>query len=233
MSLEEKLYSGGYFQFVETFVYFSHKLVCVPPPTWTNSMHRNGVQVLGTFLLEPGKKHIENMLEKVDGEYIVAKKLAMMSQVFGFDGWLLNIEKEFPNSIPNVTPQLLHFVDTLKRLLGQEGKVVWYDALTTDNVVEYQNGLTPKNSAFAVAADAMFTNYKWIENDLKDAKLVAQWNNINTANVYFGIDVWAQNTNMPGPPRVTYPPNGGGGTLTGMVRNKTSYGSFPYSLRAP
>lgn len=199
-SLEEKLYSCGYLQYVDTFVYFSHKLVCVPPPTWTNSMHRNGVKVLGTFMLEPGKDHIEQMFDKVDGEYIVARQLARMSHFFGFDGWLLNIEEEIPSSIPNVKAQMLQFIGTLRRLLGKEGRVIWYDALTSDNEVDYQNGLTPKNFEFAVAADAILTNYKWVEKDLINAKLVAQWNSINVADVYFGIDVWAQNTDM-----VSYP----------------------------
>lgn len=49
--------------------------------------------------------------------------------------------------------------------------------------------------------------------------MVAEQHGIKSTEVYFGVDVWAQNTDMPGPPRVTYPPDGGGGTLTGSVRS--------------
>jgi len=69
---DEKLYSCGYLQHIECFVYFSHKLVCVLPPTWTNTMHRNGVKVLGAFILEPGEPHVERMLDVFDGEFVVA-----------------------------------------------------------------------------------------------------------------------------------------------------------------
>lgn len=123
--LEEMMYACNYPQYVDTFVYFSHKLVCVPPPTWINTMHRNGVKVLGTFIVEPGKAHVERMLDYVDGEYVVAKHLAAMANVFGFDGWLLNIESEFPKSIQNVTEKICALIRSLKRLLGPAGNVVW------------------------------------------------------------------------------------------------------------
>ena len=75
---------------------------------------------------------------------------------------------------------------------------------------------------FAEAADALFTNYKWTEAKLHNSKQLASTNNIKTEDVYFGIDVWAQNTNMLGPPRLTFPLVGGGGTNTGLVSISTS-----------
>ena len=33
---------------IDTFVYFSHNMVTIPPPVWTNCAHRNGTAVLGT-----------------------------------------------------------------------------------------------------------------------------------------------------------------------------------------
>ena len=215
--LPNELYSCEYLQYVETFIYFSHKLACCPPPTWTNLLHRNGVKVLGTFVIEPQTSGLERMLDCVDGEYVIAKQLASMASTFGFDGWLLNIEKEFSGHVKDLTTKLIGFIESLKRCLGPESLVVWYDALNTENEVEYQNGLSLKNLPFARAADALFTNYKWTPRHLFDSKVVAHQNGLKTSNVYFGIDVWAQNTDMPGPPRVTYPAKGGGGTNTGLV----------------
>jgi len=113
---------------------------------------------------------------------------------------------------------MVHFVSRLKSLLGKERRVIWYDALNSDNEVQYQNGLTHKNVDFALAADAIFTNYKWTKRELENAKQIARSHSMDAAKVYFGVDVWAQNTDMLGSPRITYPPNHGGGTMTGVVR---------------
>ena len=215
--LEEKMYFCDYFQYVHTLVYFSHKLVCCPPPTWTNTLHRSGVKVLGTFLIEPHTPAIDRLFAQTEGHFDVAKKLAAMAQVFGFDGWLLNIEKEFAASVDDCVGNMIAFIENLNTLLGPEGNVVWYDALNGKNEVEYQNGLTLENAKFATAAGALFTNYEWAETEILNSSIAAQWYEIDTENVFFGIDVWAQNTNMTGHRRITFPREGGGGTLTGLV----------------
>jgi hypothetical protein len=213
-AVQEELYSCEHMQYVDTFIYFSHKLVCVPPPSWTNALHRNGVKVLGTFIIEPQTPEIERIFTLTNDKYIVADILAEMARIYGFDGWLLNFEKEF---ISNSTGEVIAFIEDLKRALGDGHQVVWYDSLDICNEVKYQNGLSKKNLPFTQAADILFTNYKWTEDKLEEAKSCALENNFDTLKIYFGIDVWAQNTNMPGPPRTTFPPQGGGGTNTGLV----------------
>ncbi|KAL9102867.1 MAG: hypothetical protein Q9163_002019 [Psora crenata] len=217
-SSKRKMYFCNYLQYVEIFVYFSHKLVCCPPPTWTNTLHRNGVKVLGTFIVEPQTLGVEHSLDEENNEYLVARQLADMAETYGFDGWLLNFEGEFPTSINDPVGKILAFIRNLKHLLGPEGKVIWYDALTVNNQVNYQNGLTLQNVEFALAADALFTNYEWTKTQLTNARITAQWHGLDAVKIYFGIDVWAQNTNMSGPKRVTYPEDGGGGTLTGLIQ---------------
>jgi endo-beta-N-acetylglucosaminidase D len=215
--LANKLYSCNYLRYIDTFVYFSHKLVCVPPPTWSNTLHRNGVKVLGTFLIERHTPHIEKILEQKNGSFTVAKQLAAMAHAYGFDGWLLNIEGAFPNHTEDYLKRLTGFISSLKSLLRPVDKVVWYDALTCDNKVVYQNSMTPKNVVFALAADALFTNYKWTIPKVEEARKLAMKQGLETEAIIFGVDVWAQNTNMSGPPRITFPLEGGGGTNTGVV----------------
>lgn len=215
--LNSKMYSCNNPQFIDTFIYFSHKLVCVPPSTWVNAMHRHGVKVLGAFVVEPGTRDIERMLDHVNDKFPLAKQLADMAFHFGFDGWLLNVELEFPQTSRDVTGKMTAFIRNLKCLLGPEGRVVWYDALTVDNEIDYQNGLTEENALFALAADALFTNYKWTHKSLHEAKAVGDTYGMMPSETSFGIDVWAQNTSMQGPPRVTFPRKGGGGTNTGLV----------------
>ena len=79
-------------------------------------------------------------------------------------------------------------------------------ALTTENQVDYQNGLTPKNAPFALAADSLLTNYRWTIKKLKEADLTGERYGLHSTKSFFGIDVWAQDSDMPGPPRVSVPP---------------------------
>ena len=34
---------------IDTFIYFSHYLVTIPPPCWINAAHKHGIPVLGQF----------------------------------------------------------------------------------------------------------------------------------------------------------------------------------------
>jgi len=215
--LTDKRFACNHLRYVDSFVYFSHKLVCVPPPTWSNTLHRNGVKVLGTFLIERHTSHIERMLEQNNGVFTVANQLAVMADTYGFDGWLLNVERQFPSHTKDYLERLMEFISNLKHLLRPAGKVVWYDALTGDNEVVYQNSLTQKNLVYVLAADALFTNYKWTVTKVEEAQRLAMKHGLELPAILFGVDVWAQNTNISGPPRVTFPSKGGGGTNTGVV----------------
>ena len=132
--VDNEYYSCEYLQFVDAFVYFSHRLVCVPPPSWTNSLHRNGVESLGTFIVEPGGLHVERMLQTEAGEdgqersprnFVIAKQLAKIAAAYGFDGWLINIEKTFPNHSWDLE-KLAGFLKQLRQEMGDRGSVIWY-----------------------------------------------------------------------------------------------------------
>lgn len=132
-AIDEQRYCCEYLQFVDTFIYFSHRLVSVPPPTWTNTLHRNGVKSLGTFIVEPGSSHVERILQteecETDGEqsaqsFPVAKQLAKIASAYGFDGWLINIEKTFPLHVWSLE-KLQGFLVQLRNELGHHGSAVW------------------------------------------------------------------------------------------------------------
>jgi hypothetical protein len=36
---------------IDTFIYFSHQLVTIPPPVWINSAHLHGTKILGMCVL--------------------------------------------------------------------------------------------------------------------------------------------------------------------------------------
>ncbi|GER44852.1 cytosolic endo-beta-N-acetylglucosaminidase [Striga asiatica] len=43
-------YAIWHWYLIDVFIYFSHNLVTLPPPSWTNAAHRNGVKVIFVFL---------------------------------------------------------------------------------------------------------------------------------------------------------------------------------------
>ncbi|KAF2491443.1 hypothetical protein BU16DRAFT_515819 [Lophium mytilinum] len=240
VGVDETSYSCEYLQFVNTFVYFSHKLVCVPPPSWTNTLHRNGVKVLGTFLVEPALRENNRMLENssvVNTEglqlhFPFASKLAAIAEHYGFDGWLINIEKPFDNSEWDLN-LLVSFLNQLRSTMGAESKVIWYDALTVSNKIVYQNSLTVANLPMAQGCDGILTNYCWTEDKAVESRAFAQQHDFPSESVYFGVDVWAQNSSKLSNPRVTYPEKGGGGTHTGIAVSKLAETGLSVGIFAP
>jgi mannosyl-glycoprotein endo-beta-N-acetylglucosaminidase len=112
---------------MDVFVYFSHSLVTLPPPCWTNTAHRHGVKVLGTFITEwdEGKATCKELLATKESAQMYAERLAELAAALGFDGWLINIE----NVIDEVQiPNLMVFVSHLTKVMHSSvpgGLVIW------------------------------------------------------------------------------------------------------------
>lgn len=128
VGVHDEMYSCQYLQYVDTFVYFSHKLVCVPPPTWTNTLHRNGVMALGTILVEPQTPDTDRLLKRTEEgtemSFGLAKQLADVARHYGFDGYLVNIEKPF--KMDQWDPKILSsFLVQLKVYLGDNMQLIW------------------------------------------------------------------------------------------------------------
>ncbi|KAH8145376.1 uncharacterized protein LAJ45_10659 [Morchella importuna] len=192
----DTVYTTEYLQYVSTFVYFSHKRVTIPPVSWINLMHRNGIKVLGTFLLEndDGKEEITRVLEKgSEGEFLFATQLARVAETYGFDGWLMNFESSFPTT--KFSPlQVQNFLRELKsatHALVPQSEIIWYDALTILNEVHWQNGLTLLNAPFFAASDSLFTNYGWREPDLYHTAAMARAM-FRISDIYAGIDCYGR-----------------------------------------
>jgi hypothetical protein len=101
--------------------------------------------------------------------------------------------------------------------------------------VAYQNTLNEVNLPLAEATGGILTNYCWTEKHAETALQSAldQENNILPCQIFFGIDVWAQNTTKLGHPRVTYPEFGGGGTKTGVAVAKLAGLGLSAGIFAP
>ncbi|CAO3638153.1 unnamed protein product [Cunninghamella echinulata] len=129
-----------------------------------------------------------------------ADKLVAIAKFYGFDGWLFNIESDFfsyPIPSQYKAQQLVEFLDYFKKKLHSEipgSKLIWYDSLTRQGKVHWQNQLTDENKSFFEVTDGIFLNYWWKEDYPKKAKKLAEEMGKSGNDVYFGVDVWGRKT---------------------------------------
>lgn len=72
-----------------------------------------------------------------------ARSLAHLTKIFGFDGWLLNIE----NDVKNIHV-LMEFVPYFTNLIHKDNPgnlVIWYDSVTNKGKLQWQNELNGNN----------------------------------------------------------------------------------------
>ena len=190
------VYTAAHLHLIDTFIYFSLHLFSIPPSPWINTLHRNGVQVLGTFYAHgnAGSTALSRLLEKgSEGEYIFATQLALIAETYGFDGWLINIQVSFPEEhlVPDELEGFLKELRSAVRELIPGGLVIWFDALTVLNQVGWQNGLTPLNAPFFKVTDGMFTNFGWWEKELGSTRSMTDTMS-RLPDIYTGVDCYGR-----------------------------------------
>lgn len=194
LSTDDKWYYLAYWDVVDTFVYFSHHFITIPPVGWINSAHANGVAVLGTFITEDFSGFSKRCEAIFSYDYLwklVADKLVEIAKYYRFEGWLLNIE----NKLDKLNREnMLNFVKYLTDKMHDaiEGsQVIWYDSVTVDGVLKWQNELNAKNGAYFDVCDGIFLNYGWNEKSLNNSVKFAEKTQ-RIQDVYVGIDVFGR-----------------------------------------
>ncbi|XP_026486642.2 uncharacterized protein LOC113393797 [Vanessa tameamea] len=175
---------------IDIFCYFSHHFITIPPLGWINVGHAHGVQVIGTVITEwaEGVALWEKILQSENDWQHFASALVAIAKTLRFDGWLLNVENKI--SKPAV---LLQFVRYLHDILHQELEnpvLIWYDSVTVDGHLNWQNGLNEKNRGYFDVVDGIFTNYSWSEKDVESSVVAA---GERLTDLFIGIDVWGRN----------------------------------------
>ncbi|KAL2248946.1 UNVERIFIED_CONTAM: Cytosolic endo-beta-N-acetylglucosaminidase 1 [Sesamum indicum] len=186
-------YAIWHWYLIDIFVYFSHNLVTLPPPCWTNTAHTHGVKVLGTFIMEwdEGRKQADKLLSTKTSAQMYAERLAELAVALGFDGWLLNMEVDLD---PGQIPILEEFVSHLTQIMHSSlpgSIVIWYDSVTVDGELYWQNQLNDLNKPFFDRCDGILVNYSWEESYPKQSAEVAGDRKLD---VYMGIDVFGRGT---------------------------------------
>ncbi|KAI9103218.1 glycosyl hydrolase family 85-domain-containing protein [Phlyctochytrium arcticum] len=138
-----------------------------------------------------------------------ADKLVEMAVYYNFDGWFLNFESslvEPPQKderadvpkrrtdvadvfVPHLVQFLKYFTDRMHAHV-KGSKVLWYDSMTLEGYVDWQDELNDKNELFYQATDGIFTNYTWKTQAPQRSAARAS----DPKTVYTGIDVWGRNT---------------------------------------
>ncbi len=224
----------SYWQYIDKLVYWggsSGEGIIVPPSADViDSAHKNGVPVLGTVFF-PTTEHggkaewvDQFLVQDESGHFPMVDKLIEVCDVLGFDGWFINQEtgltvsqndfidqtetaKEGAKITKNHAELMQKFIKEFTEKSDYE--IMWYDSLTEDGQMDWQNALTDKNDYFMIdengqsVADSMFLNFWWTTNRLAGEELLKASNEkaeslgINPYSLYAGIDIQANGTNTP------------------------------------
>ncbi|CAO3653105.1 unnamed protein product [Mucor hiemalis] len=146
----------------------------------------------GALIMQTNWPRIINL---TDIEFLVA-----IAKHYGFDGWLFNIECEFfpfPTSPKLKAEELAKFLHYFKEKMHDEipgSQVIWYDSMTNDGEIDWQNNLNWKNELFFKNSDGIFLNYWWKKEYPEMSRRVAESIGRSGLDVYFGTDVWGRHT---------------------------------------
>src|SRR5699024_9508691 len=212
----------SYWQYVDKLVYWGGSagegLIVPPSPDVTNVAHKNGVPVLGSVFFPPidfaGKMEwLDHFLtEDDDGNFPMVDKLIEVADLYGFDGWFINQETQGTDEEPLTKEhanKMLAFIKQYKEASNDELELMYYDAMTVDGEVAWQNALNEENAAFLlddsgdVLSDSMFLNFWWTNDDLADEELLkssrefAEGIGIDHYQLYAGVDVQANGFGTP------------------------------------
>ncbi|KAH8412630.1 hypothetical protein KR009_003908, partial [Drosophila setifemur] len=176
---------------VDYFCYFSHGYVTIPPCGWLNAAHRHGVPTLGTFIVEaPGL--LDEVLATQASVDLTVKALTRLCLHFGFEGWLVNVEVKVPQK--NM-PNLYYFVRELTSATEKEvphGRVFWYDSVTENGELRWQNELNDRNVEFFRRSHATLINYAWDDSHLERSAQQAGQEQSPRHRVFMGLDVFGR-----------------------------------------
>ncbi|KAM7541799.1 hypothetical protein Aperf_G00000009453 [Anoplocephala perfoliata] len=194
-------YRHVHWDLIDAFIYFSHHFVTIPPVAWIDIAHMNGVKAYGTVIIELDRVNpcpIFNEIFGINSKEIgvsyptqFAQKLNAVRQHFCFEGWLINFENRFfDTSDRRVFQRVLHFLKCLK-FLGSE--VIWYDAVTGDGLLKWQNALSAENADFfRTCFDGIYLNYNWTAKLLESTQNQARSSD-ESMRIFVGVDCFGRN----------------------------------------
>ena len=181
------------------FSYFSHHTITIPPPPWISCCHANGTAVLGTIIFEweAGATKCRKILQKnADGSLSQAALAFCNNLVFlccqmHFDGYLINVECSLTTDEIAVLIEWLSLIRSQLKSRIPHSLLIWYDAVTVDGQLVWQNALNAKNKPFFDVCDAIFLNYAWDQAAASSSAAAAGG---RACDMFLGVDVFGRGT---------------------------------------
>lgn len=228
----------SYWQYIDQLVYWGGSsgegIIVAPSADVIDAAHKNGVPVLGTIFF-PQTAHggkiewLDKFLEKdAQGNFPIADKLIEAADAYGFDGWFVNQETDtavesFDAAAAGEEPSgsaeggltkqhavlMQEFILQFQEKAGDKLDIMWYDSMTSEGKMDWQNALTDENTYYMTdkngnpVSDSMFLNFWWTTDKLapkellKASKAKAEEINISPYELYAGIDVQAEGIMTP------------------------------------
>jgi endo-beta-N-acetylglucosaminidase D len=204
-SLNINYYTFSYWQYVDRLVFWGGSagegLILAPNPTLIDAAHRNGVKILGNVFFPPtvygGQfQWVNDFLQKNGNTFPVADKLIEVAEYYGFDGWFINQETAGGNSQTAIDMRefMIYFQE------NSNLEIEWYDAMTENGNVSWQNQLNSLNDWYfqwgdTLVSQTMFLNFNWSSTGLNNSRMLAQSLGRNEYDLFAGIDVEANGYN--------------------------------------
>ncbi|MDR8408980.1 glycoside hydrolase [Nonomuraea sp. 3-1Str] len=242
-SLAADYYAFTYWQYVDTLVFWGGSagegLILAPNPTVIDAAHRNGVKVYGTVFFPPtvygGRiEWVRDFVTKSGSTYPVADKLVEVARYYGFDGWFVN--QETAGGDAALATELRSLI-TYARGRGPT-EFMWYDAMTEDGAISWQDGLTPANDAFLAdpdrVADSMFLDFGWTAARQRASRDRARSLGRDEHDLFAGIDTEAGGYDTAVPWEAVFPSGRPHVTSLGIYRPEWTWKSAngPADFRA-
>lgn len=212
-------YTFNFWSYCDTFIYFAHHMITIPPSGWINAAHRQGVKMLGTLIFEHPES-VADCLRLIVGRLPQSKSgpahtkpvttlpaslhyarlLADLAHQRGFDGYLLNFEYALPVGVEQARALTLWIgllERELKRAVGAHAQVIWYDSVVINGEVRWQDRLNAYNLPFFMPSTSFFTNYTWQPH--YPSSMVQYFLTLEQLqstkqirDIFVGIDVWGR-----------------------------------------
>ena len=136
---------------------------------------------------------LDKFLEKdAQGNFPIADKLIEAAEAYGFDGWFVNQETDtavesFDGAAAGEEPSgsaeggltkqhavlMQEFILQFQEKAGDKLDIMWYDSMTSEGKMDWQNALTDKNTYYMTdkngnpVSDSMFLNFWWTTDKLR------------------------------------------------------------------
>ncbi|MCD9640683.1 hypothetical protein HAX54_026133 [Datura stramonium] len=148
-------------------------------------------EIILMLMLWHWKLLANKLLSSKNSAQMYAERLSELAFALGFDGWLVNMEVSLDvGQIPNTKEFVSHLTQSMHSLVPGS-LVIWYDSITIDGKLSWQNQLNEKNKPFFDISDGMLLTTLGKENYPKHSAEVA---GDRKFDVYMGIDVFGRNT---------------------------------------